>query len=77
MCYVFCDTFVKDSRRTEMVKEYECPVCEKNGIKIHLSNGYEAVFDGKLSELPCSVFCKNCRRQIKYAVVKEIDDQQK
>lgn len=53
-----------------MVKEYKCPICDKSGLKIDIANGYKIVFEGKLSDLPCRIYCKNCRRLIKYNVVK-------
>lgn len=54
-----------------MVKTYDCPICEKGKLQIDLSNGYTAVFEGKMSEMPCRIFCKNCKRQIKYKAVKQ------
>lgn len=54
-----------------MVKKYECPICEKKGLEIDITNGYKVVFSGKMSELPCRIYCKVCRRLIKYKVVKD------
>lgn len=59
------------SRRTEMVEKVDCPICEKGKLEFNIKNGYKVVFDGKMSELPCKTYCKNCRRSIKYKVVKE------
>ena len=59
------------SRRTEMVKNVDCPICEKGKLQLNITNGYKVVFEGKMSELPCKIYCKNCRRFIKYKVVKE------
>lgn len=58
-----------------MVKTVDCPICETGKLKIDISNGYKAVFNGKMSELPCRVFCKNCKRFIKYKVVREEEQQ--
>ena len=54
-----------------MVKNIDCPICEKGKLQIDIRNGYKVVFEGKMSELPCRIYCKNCRRFIKYKVVKE------
>ena len=56
-----------------MVKVIDCPICEKGKLQIDISNGYDVVFNGKMSELPCRIYCKNCRRYIKYKVVKKED----
>lgn len=57
-----------------MVKVMNCPVCEKGKLPIDISNGYKVVFQGKFNELPCRIFCKNCKRLIKYKVVKNEED---
>lgn len=54
-----------------MVKTHNCPICEVGELKVDIKNGYKIVFSGKMSELPCRVYCKNCKRFIKYKVVKE------
>ena len=54
-----------------MVRNYNCPICEKGKLQLNITNGYKVVFEGKMSELPCKIYCKNCRRSIKYKVVKE------
>lgn len=54
-----------------MVKKYECPVCEKGKLQFNITNGYDVVFEGKMSELPCKIYCKNCRRFIKYKIIKK------
>ena len=54
-----------------MVRNIDCPICEKGKLQIDIKNGYKIVFEGKMSELPCRIYCKNCRRIIKYKVVKE------
>lgn len=54
-----------------MVKKYECPVCEQKTLQIDIKNGYKVVFSGKIGKLPCRIYCKNCKRFIKYEVVKE------
>ena len=54
-----------------MVEKKDCPICEKGKLVFNITNGYRIVFDGKMSELPCKIYCKNCRRTIKYKVVKE------
>ena len=54
-----------------MVKKYDCPLCNGGKLDIDISNGYKVVFSGKMSELPCRVFCKNCNRFVKYIVVKD------
>jgi C4-type Zn-finger protein len=54
-----------------MVKNVDCPICEKGKLEFNIKNGYKVVFEGKMSELPCKIYCKNCRRSIKYKVVKE------
>ena len=54
-----------------MVKKYNCPICEHNTLQIDIKNGYKIVFEGKMSDLPCKIYCKNCRRFIKYKVEKE------
>lgn len=54
-----------------MVKTFDCPICEKGKLKIDISNCYKVVFSGKMSELPCRTYCKNCNRNIKYKVEKE------
>ena len=54
-----------------MVKSVNCPICEKGKLQLNIANGYKVVFEGKMSELPCRIYCKNCRRFIKYKVEKE------
>jgi hypothetical protein len=54
-----------------MVKNIDCPICEKGKLQIDIANGYKIVCEGKMSELPCRIYCKNCRRTIKYKVVKD------
>ena len=54
-----------------MVKTYDCPICSEGKLKIDISNGYDAVFSGKMKELPCRIYCKKCNRFIKYKVVKK------
>ena len=57
-----------------MVRNYNCPICEKGKLQLNITNGYKVVFDGKMSELPCKIYCKNCKRFIKYNVVKREND---
>lgn len=54
-----------------MVKKVDCPICEKGKLEFNIANGYKVVFEGKMSELPCKIYCKNCRRFIKYNIVKQ------
>lgn len=54
-----------------MVVNIDCPICEKGKLQVNIKNGYKVVYEGKMSELPCKIYCKNCRRFIKYKVVKE------
>jgi hypothetical protein len=54
-----------------MVVNIDCPICEKGKLQVNIKNGYKVVCEGKMSELPCKIYCKNCRRFIKYKVVKE------
>lgn len=54
-----------------MVEIIDCPCCNGGKLKIELSSGYSIKTSGALSELPCIVYCKNCNRKIKYAVVKQ------
>lgn len=54
-----------------MVKIYDCPICDEGKLQIDISNGYKVVFEGKMSELPCRIYCKKCKRFIKYKVVQE------
>lgn len=54
-----------------MLKEIDCPLCNGGKLKINVSNGYEIVTSGALSELPCVCVCKVCNRKIKYKVVKQ------
>ena len=49
-----------------MIKEIDCPLCNGGKLKINMSNGYEVITSGALSELPCIAFCKTCNRKIKY-----------
>lgn len=50
----------------KMIKEIDCPLCNGGKLKINISNGYEVITSGALSELPCIAFCKTCNRKIKY-----------
>ena len=54
-----------------MVKTYDCPICEKGKLQIDTTSGFKPTFEGKMSEMPCRIYCKNCKRHIKYKVVKE------
>ena len=65
--------YIKKSRRTVMIKEIDCPLCNGGKLKINMSNGYEVVTSGALSELPCICICKNCNRKVKYKLVKSND----
>lgn len=56
-----------------MVKNEKCPICERGELKIDITSGYKVVFNGRMSELPCRIYCKNCKRYIKYKVVKKED----
>ena len=53
-----------------MIVEIACPLCNGGKLKINISNGYEVVTSGALSQLPCVCVCKNCNRKVKYNVVK-------
>ena len=64
------DNYIFQSRRTEMIVEIACPLCNGGKLKINISNGYEVVTSGALSQLPCVCVCKNCNRKVKYNVVK-------
>lgn len=71
----FCDILEldnnKESRRTEMLREIECPLCNGGKLKINVANGYDIVTSGAMSELPCICICKNCNRKVKYKIVKQ------
>lgn len=54
-----------------MKKTIDCPLCNGGKLHIEISSGYRVVTTGKISELPCVAFCKNCNRKVKYKVVKE------
>ena len=53
-----------------MIKEVDCPLCNGGKLKINISNGFDIVTSGKMSELPCICICKNCNRKVKYKLVK-------
>ena len=49
----------------------ECPICNGGKLNIDTKEGCKVVTTGKLKDLPCKVFCKNCNRFIKYALVEK------
>ena len=53
-----------------MVKVIDCPLCNGGKLRIDISNGFEIVTTGRISELPCVCRCKNCNRNVKYKIVK-------
>lgn len=53
-----------------MVKTIDCPLCNGGKLDISIEKGYKIVTNGKLNELPCIIYCKNCNRKIKYKIVK-------
>lgn len=61
------------SRRTEMQKEFDCPLCNGGKIKINTSNGYRVITNGYMNKLPCVTVCNVCNRRVKYLLVKEED----
>jgi hypothetical protein len=52
----------------------DCPLCNGGKLFIEVKSGYKVVTTGKMKDLPCKVFCKNCNRFIKYAFVKKESD---
>lgn len=54
-----------------MVKTIDCPLCNGGKLTVNVDNGYKVITSGKLSDLPCIVYCKTCNRKIKYKVIKE------
>lgn len=54
-----------------MVKVVNCPICEKGKLNIFIFKDYEICFSGKISEMFNRVYCTNCKRQIKYKVIKK------
>ena len=60
-----------------MIKIIDCPLCNGGKLSINISNGYEVVTSGALSELPCVCVCKNCNRKVKYKIVSTENKEQK
>lgn len=54
-----------------MIREIDCPLCNGGKLKINISNGYDIITSGKLSELPYVCVCRNCKRKVKYDLVKQ------
>lgn len=53
-----------------MVKKEKCPVCEVGVLNVEVQEGDKVVFSGNFKQLPCKVYCKNCKRFIKYKTEK-------
>lgn len=53
-----------------MTKVLKCPICEKGNLEINVLKGYKISFNGKISKMLNRVYCTNCKRNIKYELVK-------
>lgn len=49
----------------------DCPLCNGGKISVETKLDYKPITTGKMKDLPCRAFCKNCNRFIKYALVKK------
>lgn len=57
--------------KNEPFVKTECPICG-NEMKILLPNGYDVSFDLKYAKnTKYKSYCKNCRRLIKYTILRK------
>ena len=56
-----------------MKKVIDCPLCNGGKLSIDIAFGHQVITDGRPSRLPLKKICKNCNRNVKYAVVRDED----
>lgn len=52
------------------MKIVKCPICNHTLENVTLANGFDVEFNKPLKFLPYITWCDNCKRKIKYDVIK-------